>query len=53
VEQPFVMDESRSVAEVAADLGLEVTGFARMKCGEGLEAAETDFAAEVAKTLQG
>ena len=54
VEQPFVMDESRSVAEVAADLGLEVTGFARMKCGEGLEAAEaTDFAAEVAKTLKG
>ena len=53
-QQPFVMDEDRSVAEVAEAQGLTLAGFARMKCGEGLaETAAPDFAAEVAKTLGG
>ena len=53
-QQPFVMDEDRSVAEVAEAQGLTLAGFARMKCGEGLaETAAPDFAAEVAKTLEG
>jgi elongation factor Ts len=47
--QKFVMDPDKTVAEVAKEAGVEVTGFIRMGVGEGIEKAEEDFAAEVAK----
>ncbi len=50
--QKFVMDPDKTVAEVASDAGVEVTGFIRMGVGEGIEKVEEDFAAEVAK-MQG
>ncbi|MCC5961352.1 MAG: elongation factor Ts [Rhodobacteraceae bacterium] len=50
--QKFVMDPDKTVAEVAADAGVEVLSFIRMEVGEGIEKKEEDFAAEVAK-LQG
>ncbi len=33
--------------------GVEITGYARVSVGEGIEKKEEDFAAEVAKALQG
>ncbi|SEH62130.1 translation elongation factor Ts [Paracoccus alkenifer] len=51
--QKFVINPDVTVAQAAADAGLEVTGYARVAVGEGIEKKEEDFAAEVAKTLQG
>ena len=56
LEQIFVMDGERTIAQVIEDeaktLGasVELTGFARMALGEGIEKVEEDFAAEVAAT---
>lgn len=51
--QKFVMNPDITVAQAAKDAGVEVLGFARVAVGEGIEKKEEDFAAEVAKTLQG
>lgn len=51
--QKFVMNPDITVAQAAKDAGVEVTGFARVEVGEGIEKKEEDFAAEVAKTLSG
>ena len=51
--QKFVINPDISVAQAARDAGVEVTGFARVAVGEGIEKKEEDFAAEVAKTLGG
>lgn len=51
--QKFVINPDVTVAQAAAEAGLEVTGYARVAVGEGIEKKEEDFAAEVAKTLQG
>jgi elongation factor Ts len=51
--QKFVMNPDITVAQAAADAGVEVTGFVRIAVGEGIEKKEEDFAAEVAKTLAG
>ena len=54
LSQPFVMDGKTPVAEVIAaagkDAGATITlkSFVRMQLGEGIEKAESDFAAEVA-----
>jgi elongation factor Ts len=54
LSQLFVMDGKTPVAEVVAAAGKDVgaaitlTGFARFQLGEGIEKAESDFAAEVA-----
>jgi elongation factor Ts len=54
-EQVFVMDTDKKVSAVieatAKELGapVAVTGFAKFVLGEGVEKAEDDFAAEVAK----
>lgn len=54
LEQPFVMNPDQSVAqmveEAAKELGapIEVLAFERFEVGEGIEAEESDFAAEVA-----
>ena len=54
LKQAFVMDPDRTIEQVLADaskeLGtsVEISGFARMALGEGVEKKEEDFAAEVA-----
>ncbi len=48
--QKFVINPDLTVAEAAKEAGVEVTGFARVAVGEGIEKVKEDFAAEVAKT---
>lgn len=51
--QQFVINPDVTVAQAAADAGVEITGYARVMVGEGVEKKEEDFAAEVAKMVQG
>ena len=51
--QMFVINPDITVAQAAKDAGVEVTGFVRMGVGEGIEKPPEDFAAEVAKMVQG
>jgi len=51
--QKFVLNPEVTVAQAAADAGVEVVGFVRMAVGEGIDKEKEDFAAEVAKTLAG
>jgi elongation factor Ts len=51
--QAFVMNPDITVEQAAKDAGVTVVGFVRMACGEGIEKEKEDFAAEVAKTLNG
>lgn len=59
LEQVFVMDGETKISKVvesaAADVGapVKLTGFVRFALGEGVEKEETDFAAEVAKAVNG
>jgi elongation factor Ts len=50
LNQKFVIDPDLTVGEAAKQAGVEVTGFARLAVGEGVEKDVEDFAAEVAKT---
>jgi elongation factor Ts len=51
--QKFVINPDITVAQAAKEAGVEVLAFARVEVGEGIEKRNEDFAAEVAKTLQG
>ncbi len=51
--QAFVINPDLTVEQAAKEAGVEITGFVRMACGEGIEKKEEDFAAEVAKMVQG
>jgi elongation factor Ts len=51
--QQFVINPDVTVAQAAKDAGVEITGYARVAVGEGIEKEKEDFAAEVAKALQG
>lgn len=51
--QSFVINPDLTVEQAAKEAGVEITGFARVAVGEGVEKKEEDFAAEVAKVLQG
>jgi elongation factor Ts len=51
VNQKFVMNPDVTVAQAATEAGVEITGFARLAVGEGVEKKEEDFAAEVAKMV--
>ena len=51
--QAFVINPDLTVEQAAKEAGVEITGYARVAVGEGIERKEEDFAAEVAKTLQG
>ena len=51
--QKFAMNSEITVAQAAKDAGVEVVGFVRMAVGEGIEKEKEDFAAEVAKMVQG
>jgi elongation factor Ts len=46
--QPFVIDPSKTVGQALKEKNADVTNFIRFEVGEGIEKAETDFAAEVA-----
>lgn len=48
LEQVWVHDGESRVKAVVAKAGSKLTGFARFQLGEGIEKAQTDFAAEVA-----
>ncbi|AXO62466.1 elongation factor Ts [Pseudomonas sp. phDV1] len=48
VEQAFIMDPEVKVGDLVKKAGAEVVSFVRYEVGEGIEKAETDFAAEVA-----
>ncbi|RCW51581.1 MULTISPECIES: translation elongation factor Ts [unclassified Halanaerobium] len=47
LEQPFVRDDEKSVADVLAEKDMSVNEFVRFEIGEGIERKEEDFAAEV------
>ncbi len=49
LNQAFVVNPDITVGKAAEEAGIEVTGFARIEVGEGIEKREEDFAAEVAK----
>jgi elongation factor Ts len=51
--QKFVMNPDITVAEAAKQAGVTISGFVRLGVGEGIEKKEEDFAAEVAKMVQG
>jgi elongation factor Ts len=51
--QAFVINPDLTVEQAAKEAGVEITGFARVMVGEGVEKKEEDFAAEVAKMVQG
>jgi elongation factor Ts len=54
VEQPFIFDDKKTVAQALKDAegkvgaAISITGFVRYGLGEGIEKQESDFAAEVA-----
>ena len=49
LNQQFVVNPDLTVAQAAKEAGVEITGYSRLAVGEGIEKAEEDFAAEVAK----
>lgn len=51
--QAFVVNPDLTVEKAAAEAGAEITGFVRLEVGEGIEKESEDFAAEVAKAMQG
>ena len=51
--QAFVINPDLTVEQAAKEAGVEITGYARVAVGEGVEKKEEDFAAEVAKMVQG
>ncbi|WP_299922279.1 translation elongation factor Ts [uncultured Pelagimonas sp.] len=51
--QQFVMNTDLTVEQAAKEAGAEIVGYVRMQVGEGIEKKEEDFAAEVAKAVQG
>lgn len=55
MEQPFIMDGKTKVSQVVKDAGadVELKAFIRFELGEGIEKQEEDFAAEVAKVVNG
>jgi elongation factor Ts len=59
LEQPYVHDSAKSVAQVLKEAEAQsgapvrIAGFVRFQLGEGIEKEAGDFAAEVAKAVQG
>jgi len=49
LNQQFVVNPDLTVAQAATEAGVEITGYARLAVGEGIEKVTEDFAAEVAK----
>jgi len=53
VNQAFVINPDLTVGAAAKEAGVEITDFVRLEVGEGIEKEQEDFAAEVAKAVQG
>ncbi|MEM7709676.1 MAG: elongation factor Ts, partial [Pseudomonadota bacterium] len=53
LNQAFVVNPDVTVGQAAEEAGLQITGFARLEVGEGIEKVQEDFAAEVAKAANG
>jgi len=53
LNQAFVMNPDITVGQALREAGAEITGFVRLEVGEGIEKVAEDFAAEVAKALDG
>jgi len=53
LEQAFIMDPDKKVKDILAAAGAQMTAFVRFGLGEGIEKKEEDFAAEVAKQMNG
>jgi elongation factor Ts len=59
LDQPFVIDPSKTVGQAAKDMEgkagapVTITGFVRYALGEGIEKKTDDFAAEVAAAVKG
>ena len=53
LNQQFVVNPDLTVAAAAKDAGATITGFVRLEVGEGIVVEKEDFAAEVAKAIQG
>lgn len=53
IEQPFVKNPDEKVGKMVEEKGATIIRFARLEKGEGIEKKEEDFAAEVAKQLNG
>jgi len=53
LKQKFVINPDVTVGEAASEAGVEVLGFVRFEVGEGIEKQDEDFAAEVAKAMEG
>jgi len=53
LNQAFVVDPDNTVEAAAKNAGVEILGYVRLEVGEGIEKKEEDFAAEVAKAVQG
>ena len=51
--QAFVINPDLTVEAAAKEAGATITGYVRMEVGEGIEKKVEDFAAEVAKVVQG
>ena len=51
--QNFVINPDLTVAAAAKEAGAEILSFVRLEVGEGIEKEKEDFAAEVAKAVQG
>jgi elongation factor Ts len=51
--QNFVINPDLTVAAAAKEAGAEILVFVRLEVGEGIEKEKEDFAAEVAKAVQG
>ena len=51
--QAFVVNPDLTVEAAAKEVGLEILNFVRLEVGEGIEKKTEDFAAEVAKTMNG
>jgi len=51
--QAFVINPDVTVEQAAREAGVEITGYARVMVGEGIEKKSDDFAAEVARMVQG
>ena len=53
LNQKFVMNQDITVSEAVKLAGVEIINFIRLEVGEGIDKKEEDFAAEVAKTMNG
>jgi len=53
VDQEFVKDPDKKVAQLLKEKGAEINRFARLEKGEGIEKVEENFAEEVAKQIKG